>query len=70
MSTSSPPAEVRRVAERMLTLLREKPVQFMDLVRAFPDVPYRTILLAWGEVREAHRLTREEEGEYHLPPSA
>jgi len=54
----------------MLTLLREKPVQFMDLVRAFPDVPYRTILLAWGEVRDAHRLTREEEGEYHLPPSA
>jgi hypothetical protein len=51
----------------MVALLREKPVQFMDLVRAFPDVPYRTILLAWGEVREAHRLTREEDGGYRLP---
>jgi hypothetical protein len=51
-------------------MLREKPVQFMDLVRAFPDVPYRTILLAWGEVREAHGLAREEDGEYFLPPPA
>jgi len=48
-------------------MLREKPVQFMDLVRAFPDVPYRTLLLAWGEVREGHKLSRTEEGHYLLP---
>ena len=70
MITSSASAEVKRVAERMTAMLRERPVQFMDLLRTFPDVPYRTILLAWGQVREAHRLAREEDGEYFLPPSA
>jgi len=67
MTTSSPSAEVKGVAERMTAMLREKPVQFMDLVRAFPDVPYRTLLLAWGEVREGHKLSRTEEGHYLLP---
>ena len=49
-------------------LLRERPVFFIDLVRAFPDTPYRTLLLAWGEVRERHKLARDEEGHYLLPP--
>ena len=67
MSTSSPPAEVVRAAEAMTALLRAKPVQFMDLVRALPDVPYRTLLLAWGQVRGRHKLSRTEEGHYFLP---
>jgi hypothetical protein len=70
MTTSSPPAEVARVAAAMTALLRAKPVMFMELVRAHPDVPYRTILLAWGEVRERHRLERDEEGNYFLPAEA
>lgn len=70
MITSSPPAEVARVAAAMTAMLREKPVMFMDVVRAFPEVPYRTILLAWGEVRERHRLSRDDEGHYLLPPEA
>lgn len=70
MTTSSPPAEVARVAASMTAMLREKPVMFVDLVRAFPDVPYRSLLLAWGHVREQHRLTRDDEGNYLLPPGA
>lgn len=66
---SSEPGEVSRVAAAMVAMLRESPRQFMDLIRAFPEVPYRTLLLAWGEVREAHRLAREEDGSYFLPPS-
>jgi len=62
MTTSSPSAEVKGVAERMTAMLREKPVQFMDLVRAFPDVPYRTLLLAWGEVREEGRTPSRRRG--------
>jgi hypothetical protein len=61
---------VARVATTMTAMLREKPVMFMDVVRAFPAVPYRTILLAWGEVRERHRLSRDDEGHYLLPPEA
>ena len=70
MTTSDLAAEVGRVAEAMTAMVREKPVFFIDLVRAFPDTPYRTILLAWGEVRERHRLARDEEGHYLLPSEA
>ena len=68
MTTSNPAAEVGRVAEAMTAMLRERPLFFIDLVRAFPDTPYRTLLLAWGEVRERHKLARDEEGHYLLPP--
>lgn len=50
--------------------LRERPLLFMDLVRAHRDAPYRTLLLAWGQVRERHRLARDDQGRYRLPPDA
>lgn len=69
MTTSSPaPAEVARMAEAIERALRERPLFFMDLVRAHRDAPYRTLLLAWGQVRERHRLARDDEGRYRLPP--
>lgn len=69
MSTSSPrPEDVGRMAEAIARALRERPLFFMDLVRAHRDAPYRTLLLAWGEVRERHRLARDDEGRYRLPP--
>ena len=70
MTTSNARPEVTRVAERMMAMLRERPVLFMDLVRALPEIPYRALLLAWGLVRERHRLARDEEGCYFLPPPA
>jgi hypothetical protein len=68
MTISDGGREVGRVAEAMTAMLRAKPVFFIDLVRAFPETPYRTLLLAWGEVRERHRLARDDEGHYLLPP--
>ena len=38
------------------------------LVRAHREVPYRTLLLAWGAVRDREKLARDEEGRYFLPP--
>ncbi len=70
MTTSDLSADVARVAESMTRMLREKPVFFMDLVRAFPHIPYRTLLLAWGQVRERHRLSRDDEGHYVLAAGA
>jgi hypothetical protein len=57
------------MAEAIERALRERPLFFMDLVRAHRDAPYRTLLLAWGQVRERHRLARDDEGRYRLPPS-
>jgi len=70
MTTSDLSADVAQVAESMTRMLREKPVFFMDLVRAFPHIPYRTLLLAWGQVRERHRLSRDDEVHYVLAAGA
>lgn len=74
MTTSSRAASVRvaaddvaRLADAIVTALRERPLFFMDLVRAHRDVPYRTLLLAWGAVRDREKLERDEEGHYFLP---
>lgn len=69
MTTSRPAvtADVAPLAEAIVAALREKPLFFMDLVRAHRDLPYRTLLLAWGTVREREKLERDDEGHYFLP---
>jgi hypothetical protein len=67
MTISELDADVRRMAESITAMLRARPVFFMDLVRAHREAPYRTLLLAWGEVRERHTLSRDDEGHYFLP---
>ncbi|HEU5322536.1 MAG TPA: hypothetical protein VFX28_17140 [Methylomirabilota bacterium] len=52
------------VAERMAALLRERPRTFYELVRGLDDVEYRTILRAWGLLRERRALGRDAEGLY------
>ncbi len=70
MSTSDPNADVPRMAESITAMLRARPVFFMDLVRAHREAPYRTLLLAWGEVRDRHTLSRDDDGHYFLPRDA
>lgn len=69
-ASSRAPGEVERLADEIVRALRERPRFFMDLVRAYRDRPYRTLLLAWGLVRERHRLARDDEGRYLLPPDS
>jgi hypothetical protein len=59
-------SEVRAVAARMEQLLRERPRTFYELLRELPDAEYRVILQAWGALREARRLGRDEHGLYLL----
>jgi hypothetical protein len=70
MTTSERAADVGRMTESITAMLRSGPVFFMDLVRAHRDAPYRTLLLAWGEVRARHALARDDEGHYFLPAGA
>ena len=67
-SAASDPAaaDVAQVADAMVAALRTRPLFFMDLVRAHRDVPYRTLLLAWGAVRDREKLARDDEGRYFL----
>jgi hypothetical protein len=52
------------VAERMLALLNERPRTFYELLRELGDVEYRTVLQAWGALREQRALGRDAEGRY------
>jgi hypothetical protein len=58
---------VESVAREIIVTLRARPVFFMDLVREYRETPYRTLLLAWGVVRERYRLSRDDDGRYFLP---
>ena len=66
MTSRAPAPEVARLAEAIVAALRERPRHFMDLVRAHRDLPYRTLLLAWGVVRDREHLERDDEGRYFL----
>ncbi len=59
-------SDVAAVAARMEQLLREHPRTFYALVRELGDAEYRVILQAWGSLREARRLGRDEHGLYQL----
>ncbi len=52
------------VAARMTALLGERPRSFYEVVRALDDVDYRTILRAWGLLRERRALGRDAHGLY------
>ncbi len=62
--------EAARVAERMARLLRERPRTFYELLRELPGVEYRTILIAWGALRERRALGRDDHGRYILSDGA
>lgn len=57
-------ADAAPVAERMTRLLAERPRTFYELLRELPDVEYRTILVAWGSLRERRALGRDDDGRY------
>ena len=59
-------------ARALVDALRVRPSHFGELVEAHMDVPWREFLLAWGEVRAADVLARDDEGRYLIraEPSA
>jgi hypothetical protein len=52
------------LAARMTELLRARPRTFYELLRELGEVEYRTILQAWGSLRERKRLGRDHDGRY------
>ncbi len=54
------------LAKQFVAELQKNPRQFSELVDANMDVPWRDLLRAWGEVRAADILKRDEEGAYYI----
>jgi hypothetical protein len=55
---------VSPLAETLVAELSERPRQFGELVEGHMDVPWREFLLAWGELRAADVLVRDDDGRY------
>ena len=54
------------LGDRIAALLAARPLTFYELLRKMPDVEYRTILQAWGALRERRVLARDVHGRYLL----
>jgi hypothetical protein len=55
---------VSPLARALVAELRERPRHFGELVEAHMETPWRDFLRAWGEVRVADLLGRDEAGRY------
>ena len=52
------------LARSLVAELREGPRHFAELVEAHMKVPWRDFLRAWGELRAAGVLARDDAGRY------
>ena len=50
--------------ERLIADVRARPRHFAELVETHTTVAWRDFLRAWGEVRAAEVLARDDEGRY------
>jgi hypothetical protein len=55
---------VSPLARALVSELGERPRHFGELVEAHMDAPWRDFLRAWGELRAADVLGRDEDGRY------
>lgn len=55
------------LAARIAAELTDRPRHFSEVVEAHAEIPWRDFLLAWGEVRAADILKRDDAGRYLIP---
>ena len=58
------------LADALVAELRAAPRHFGELVEAHMDTPWRDFLRAWGEVRAADVLARDDAGRYLIRTEA
>jgi hypothetical protein len=56
--------DVSPLAVAMIREITDQPQQFHDLVDTHRVVPWPEFLRAWGELRRAEILSRDEDGHY------
>ena len=54
------------LASQIVAVLERTPTQFSEVADAHLDVPWREFLQAWGEVRAADIVQRDEDGAYYI----
>jgi len=61
---------VSPLAKAIVAELKAKPQQFDEVVDAHRESAWRDFLYAWGEVREANVLQRDDDGAFFIPADA
>ena len=54
------------LASQIVAVLERTPKQFSEVADAHLDVPWREFPQAWGEVRAADIVQRDEDGAYYI----
>jgi hypothetical protein len=57
------------LARSLAAELSARPRHFGELVEAYMQTPWRDFLLAWGELRAADVLARDDDGRYLIRTS-
>ena len=57
------------LAQSLAAELSARPRHFGELVEAYMQTPWRDFLLAWGELRAADVLARDDDGRYLIRTS-
>lgn len=55
---------VEELSKTFVEALKGRPRFFADLIRDNLDTDYRTVMLAWSDVRTNYEVERDEEGRY------
>ena len=56
--------DVDRVEQLILDLARISPIYYFDILEAFDSEDYRTIMLAFGQIRVKKLFGRDSQGRY------
>jgi hypothetical protein len=52
------------LASALIREITDRPQQFHELVDAYREVPWPDFLRAWGQLRRAEILSRDDDGNY------
>ena len=56
--------ELDRIEGEIIALAQQKPVYYMDILKELKQEDYRTIMLAFGRIRQKKIFSRDEKGRY------
>jgi len=62
--------DVDRIESKIVALAQQKAVFYADILKELQDEDYRTIMLAFGRIRQKRLFGRDEKGRYVATKSA
>ncbi len=62
--------DIDDLERRMVELARQKPVFYADILRELGDADYRSVMLAFGQIRQKRLFGRDDKGRYIAAPAA